>query len=191
MRGSRGNRPTKKGRRSAEALNPRQRKDLRRAHKLMEGGEHANAAELIERIARTIYDLQMLRLSPRLFVQAGRARILAGEVGAGVELLQLGLGIWADSGRKSELTNTYQRLSQELPAMGFEEAASDLSSWMKERYPKMDLPKDEGQREPGAQRGLGLPLKCPECDAPLHPDEIDWKGSSQGECPYCGSFIQP
>jgi hypothetical protein len=189
MRGSHGNRPTKKGRRSAEALNPRQRKDLQRAHQLMETGGHANAADLIERIAQSIYDVQMLRMAPRLFVQAGRARILAGEVEAGLALLQKGLEIWADSGRKSVLIKTYQRLSQELPGMGFEEAAGSLSSWLKERYPKVELPEDKAPPGPSAHRGTGLPLKCPECEGPLHPDEVDWKGSSQGECPYCGSFI--
>jgi hypothetical protein len=190
MRGRWGSRPGRKGRQSSEALTPRQRKELRRAHKLMEIGEHTNAAELIERIAVSVYDLQMLKLAPRLFIQAGRARILAGEEEAGVRLLQQGLAIWVDTGRKKELVNNFQRLSQELPAVGFEHAAEQLSEWLKERYPKMDLPEEDTAREPASHRRKGLPLKCSECDAPLYPDDLDWKGSQQGECPYCGSFIQ-
>jgi tetratricopeptide (TPR) repeat protein len=190
MRGRRGSKPERKRRRPSEALNPRQRKELRRAHILMEKGELDNAAELIERIAVTIYDLQMLKLAPRLFIQAGRARILSGQEDRGVELLKQGLAIWADTGRKKELLNVYQRLSQELPAFGFQNAAGQISRWLKERYPKLDHPVEEAQREPAAHRRMGIPLKCPECEAPLHPDELDWKGSPIGECPYCGSFIQ-
>jgi hypothetical protein len=190
MKGRRGSLPPKRRGRPTQSLNPRQRKELRRAHRLMESGEHANAAELIERIAHTIYDLHMLRLAPRLYIQAGRARILAGEVQNGRELLEQGLEIWASSGRKVELVGTSQRLLHELHSLGFSEAAVQLEEWLKKRYPKQDLPEAETPMTPGEHRRLGLPLQCAECDAPLHPDDLDWKGSQQGECPYCGSFIQ-
>lgn len=35
-----------------------------------------------------------------------------------------------------------------------------------------------------------LPAKCPNCGAPVRPDEVSWVGPRTAECCYCGSVIK-
>ncbi len=35
-----------------------------------------------------------------------------------------------------------------------------------------------------------LPAACPQCDAPLKYNEVQWTGPRQAECPYCGTAVE-
>jgi len=43
-------------------------------------------------------------------------------------------------------------------------------------------------RPPLAARGT-LPGKCPNCGAPIKPDEVKWFGRDSAECPHCGTVV--
>jgi hypothetical protein len=36
----------------------------------------------------------------------------------------------------------------------------------------------------------GLPTRCPSCNAPLLPDEIEWFNPSLARCAYCGTPVR-
>src|SRR5512136_640674 len=74
-------------------LEARGRQDLQRANRLMEIGDFANAAILYENLARKVHDFSRPRQAGHLYVQAARARLLAGQVKPGLETLEHGLSI--------------------------------------------------------------------------------------------------
>lgn len=171
----------------AQPLGLGPRKELRRAHRLMESGEHANAVPLFERLARTAYDMHMLRPAPHLFLQAARARLLSGEREAGRDLLLQGLSILAEAGRWETLQNAGILLEEELPALGQEQVGAEIRAWIDDQLKGQKTAQDV---DTAPARRAGLPLTCPYCQAALHPIVVEWFDRTAAECPYCGSVIQ-
>lgn len=170
---------------------PRKRahKELERAHHLMERGKYANAAELFERLARAAYDKGILRQAPRLFLQAGKANILAGDLQQGEEMLRQGLEILATSQKWQILNNAGSRVIDELEQWGQSDLARKFEKWLEETLPggSDNYPQARGsireQRPP-------LPLTCPSCGGPIRPDDVEWLDARTAECPYCGGGLR-
>jgi len=162
---------------------------LQRAHHLMENGEYAKAAEIFERLARGARQRGMLRQAPRLFLQAGRARILAGDDDKGAEFIWQSLKILAHTKRWPALQQTGKRVVNELNEQGYPNLAQKIEQWLKEILPE----NIEDIRWPGGiQRAKPsqLPLKCPSCGGPIRSDEVEWADSATAVCPYCGSGLR-
>src|SRR5512139_107272 len=83
----------------AGLLGPRLRRTLRRAHHLLETGEHGNAAVLFDELALHARDRNLIEIAPFLFLQGGRAHLLAGQAQAGERDLWEGLDLLAGSQR--------------------------------------------------------------------------------------------
>ena len=90
---------------------------LQRANQLMAAGQYAQAADIFEQFARGA----LVRNGPRapwFFLQAGQARILAGQIPAGMAHLQQGLSLFAARGQWQKLHNGGMRFVTELNAHG-------------------------------------------------------------------------
>ncbi len=165
----------------------RAHKALQRAHRLMESGDYTNAADMFERLARGAHDRGMLRQAPRLYLQAGKANILAGNLERGGDMLRQGLNIIAGAQRWMYLHQAGSRVVAELTEWGHSALAAEFEQWLEQT-----LPADTASYQPAgspAQRPQ-LPLHCPSCGGPIRSDEIDWLDATTAECPYCGSGVR-
>ena len=163
------------------------RKRLRRAHRLLEIGEHASAATIFEQLARRAHDRGLLHHAPNLYLQAARANILAGAPQQAKELIDLGLGILAEKQRWPALQRMGGRVVLELEQLGSPDLATEIDNWLTSTLPT-DI-HSQSQERPMAQRGI-LPLKCPFCGGVLRPDEVEMLDTETGECSYCGSAVR-
>jgi hypothetical protein len=158
---------------------------LRRANELLASGRYAEAAEIFEQFARGALARGGPR-APQFFLQAGRCRVLAGQVPAGAALLKQGLSIIANRGNWQHLQNAGLRIVAELNQRGLKTEAAEIEAWLKQTIPAGFAP---AVATGPAQKPL-LPTNCPGCGGPLHADEVEWSDEVTAECPYCGSAVR-
>jgi hypothetical protein len=170
-------------RRAGAGLEPAALRDLARANRLMEVGQHANAAAIFERLGREALDHNAERQAPFLLLQAGRARLLAGNAAESEALLREGLDWLARQGRWLTLRRAGRRVAEDLRRLGQPGLAQELSASLEGT--------SQGEEEAGsAPARPRLPLQCPHCGAPARPDEVEWFEDGSAECAYCGGIIQ-
>ncbi|MBN1580547.1 MAG: hypothetical protein JXA89_07570 [Anaerolineae bacterium] len=157
---------------------------LRRAHRLMENGQVAQAFPIFKRLADGAAQRGMPLKAAPLYFQAARARLEMGSAQDAVELARRAIQLLAQAGQIERIRTVLPRLIKALEEKGFyseavllrAEAAALLGA-----EDKADLP--------FSQRGI-LPAKCPSCNGPVRSDEVDWVDENSAECVYCGSVIQ-
>ncbi|MFZ6027970.1 MAG: hypothetical protein ACOYYS_09655 [Chloroflexota bacterium] len=157
------------------------------ANRWMETGHYALAATIYEKLAQAASEAGHPRRATNLFVQAGRALLLAGQTAKGLASLQNGLRILADSGQWEALERLATRTLGELNSNGQEALAQQLSTWLT-GLQKGNTATAQSASQP--QHIARLPAKCPSCGAPVRIDEIEWLDRSNAECAYCGSVLQ-
>ena len=158
---------------------------LVRANELLAAGEFSQAAVALEQVARGAA-AGGSRHAARLYIEAGRALILSQQSARGMEMLAHGLTLMAQSRLPHRASRVAARLSNELRERGFEAEAERLSSFLDSTMPAM--PTTEVAPEPA--RRPPLPTHCPECGAPVRPDEVEWVDNFTAECDYCGSPVR-
>jgi tetratricopeptide (TPR) repeat protein len=159
---------------------------LQRANELMATGDYAGAASSFEQAARAT-EGHAGRRAPLLYLQAGRARIFAGQNAMGVELLERGLGLFAMRGRPRKLARVAYRIINELHQRGLTKEAQQITNYVTSLAPGINLnnvPDETAEKHPI------LPRHCPGCGAPIHPDDVDWIDNVTAECEYCGSPVR-
>ncbi|MBL6965540.1 MAG: hypothetical protein ISR60_03200 [Anaerolineales bacterium] len=167
-------------------LENRAHRALQRAHRLMEIGDYANAGDIFDRVARGAHDRGLMRQAPRLYLQAGRAYILAGATKQGFGLLQQGLQIYAGSQLWGQFQQTGSRAVDELQQFGHADLAKELENWLQETIPANSKLAESPIRSAPTKQ---LPITCTSCGGPLKPNEIEWLNPHTAECPYCGIAI--
>lgn len=167
-------------------LQPKVKQALQRAHRLMENEEYAKAAEIFERLASGARQRGMPRRATPLFLQAGRAYILAGAIDKGAELIWQSLKMLAHERRWPALQQIGNRIVIELTEQGSTDLAQEIEQWLEETLP------DQIERipRPRVARRVQLPLKCPSCGGPVHSDDIEWEDGTTAVCPYCGNGVR-
>ena len=155
---------------------------LQEANLAFDKGEYGSAAQLFEQIAQTA-DARGGPRAPLFHLQAGRARILAGQTSLGMPSLKRGLELLAQRRQFPRLQNAGARAISELNEHGLKDEATDIETWLKSVLPSM--PALETKATP-AKRPI-LPTHCPSCGAALRPDEVEWLDDVTAECAYCGS----
>src|SRR5512137_1027326 len=78
---------------------------LQRANQMMAAGNYAAAAEIFEQFSRGAVNRDGPR-APWFLFQAGRARLLAGQVDMGVMHIREGLSLFAERGQWGDLQRT-------------------------------------------------------------------------------------
>ncbi len=159
---------------------------LRRANELMANGDYPAAAQAFEDLARGAVGRNGPR-APLLLIQAGRMRILAGQVPLGMTHLQQGLGLFAARGQWQRLNNNAQRLMAQLTQRGLVEEARQIETILKASLPPGFVPNRGLAPEKGKRI---LPATCPGCGGPLHGDEVEWTDEITAECPYCSRAVR-
>lgn len=152
---------------------------LQEANMAFEKGEYGRAAELFERIARAA-DARGGARAPLFHLQAGRARVYAGQSDLGMSSLKRGLELLANHRQYSRLHQAGTKAVTELEKRGLENEAAEIKNFLAAILPKTFSAK------PLAKRPV-LPTHCPSCGAPLRPDEVEWLDEVTAECGYCGT----
>jgi len=158
---------------------------LQEANLAFDKGEYGRAAQLFERIAEGA-DARGGPRAPLFHLQAGRARILAGQVALGMPSLKRALEILAERKQFQRLQNAGLRVVTELNERGLKTEAVDIEILLKMNLPA--TPTSETKETP--TRKPILPTHCPNCVAALRPDEVEWLDDLTAECGYCGSPVR-
>lgn len=158
---------------------------LQEANFAFDKGEYGRAAELFERMAETASARGGPR-APLYYLQAGRARVFAGQTALGMPSLMQGLELLSEQRLFLRLHRARRRLINELRERGLAEEAAEIEAWM--TIPEASASETES---PGAQaKQPVLPTHCPSCGAAVRPDEVEWLDEVTAECDYCGSPIR-
>ena len=155
---------------------------LQEANFAFSKGEYGRSAELFEKIAR-VADGRGGPRAPLFHLQAGRARILAGQAALGVPSLKRGLELLAQRRQFQRLQQFGTRTVNELNEHGLKNEAAEIEALLKSVLPEMPL------SEATAKKPV-LPTHCPSCGAPLRPDEVEWLDDVTAECGFCGSPVR-
>ena len=156
---------------------------LQEANLAFDKGEYGRAAERFEKIAHAA-DGRGGPHAPLLHLQAGRARILAGQVSLGIPSLKRGLELLSERRQFPRLHQAGMRTINELKERGLKDEATDIEIFLSTILPKM-----QSMEQPPAKRPV-LPTHCPYCGAPLRPDDVEWLDDVTAECGYCGSPVR-
>jgi hypothetical protein len=157
---------------------------LQHANQLMAAGDYAGAVVAFQELAQRAED-RFPQRAPFLFMAAGHAAILSGQVKPGMAHMRHGLTILASQGRFPRMRAFGQRAIEELQARGLnaeaEEIAGLLSANLPQGIPAANLAP--------AKRPI-LPTHCPSCGAAVRSDEVEWLDDVTTECDYCGSPVR-
>lgn len=155
---------------------------LQEANFAFSKGEYGRAAELFEQIAR-VADGRGGPRAPLFHLQAGQARVRAGQPALGLPSLKRGLELLAQHRQFQRLHQFGRRTVNELNELGMRKESAEIETWLKSVLPPMP------SFETPTKRPV-LPTHCPSCGAPLRPDEVEWLDDLTGECGYCGSPVR-
>lgn len=158
---------------------------LQEANFAFDKGEYGRAGELFERIAETAAARGGPR-APIFYLQAGRARVFAGQSALGMPSLKRGLELLSQQRSFLRLHRVRRRLINELHERGLLKEAAEIEAWMKS--PEVSMSEPEWQ-ETQLKRPV-LPTHCPSCGAAVRLDEVEWLDNVTAECAYCGSSIR-
>jgi len=158
---------------------------LQEANFAFDKGEYGLAAELFEKIAATAAARGGPR-APLFYLQAGRARLFAGQTVLGMPSIKRGLDLLSRQGLFLRLRRVRRRLIHELHERGLEKEAAEIESWAISPEDSLSEPEPP---EVEVNRPI-LPTHCPSCGAAVRPDEVEWLDEVTARCAYCGSPIR-
>jgi hypothetical protein len=158
---------------------------LIRSNQFLASGDFIQAADGLEQLARAA-EGRGGRRAARLYLEAGRARIMAAQSSHGVELIKSGLSLLAEAGLTPRLALSGSRLIRELKDQGFSQEAEQITIFLRNLAPDFEAERPE----PASIRRPPLPTHCPGCGAPIRPDDVEWLDESTAECAYCGSPVR-
>ncbi|HSL46050.1 MAG TPA: hypothetical protein VK897_21630 [Anaerolineales bacterium] len=158
---------------------------LQEANFAFDKGEYGRAGELFERMAETASARGGSR-APLFYLQAGRARVLAGQTALGIPSIKRGLELLLQHRRFPRLRRAAQRVLSELNERGLRHEVSEIEAWL-DQVSTSDSSTEASQTLP--QKPV-LPTYCPACGAVVHPDELEWLDEATAECEYCGSPLR-
>ncbi len=158
---------------------------LQRANQLMAAGNYVEAASAYEQLARAAEARNGPR-APFFFIQAGRARMLAGQTPGGMEYLERGLGLFATRGKFGRVFNIGHRVVGELNQRSMSNEAKQITEYLKKILPEITAIDSENSKS----KLPPLPTHCTGCGAPVRPDEVEWLDDVTAECAFCGSPLR-
>lgn len=158
---------------------------LQEANFAFDKGEYGRAGELFENLAQAA-DARGGPRAPIFHLQAGRARILAGQVKLGMPSLKRGLQLLSQRGPALKYRRAAKRAIAELESRGLNAESAEIQAWLRGIAPVTP----EIETEPPVAKRPTLPTHCPSCGAAVRPDEVEWLDEITAECAYCGSPVR-
>jgi hypothetical protein len=158
---------------------------LIQANQDLSAGKYAEAATDLEQLARAA-EVRGGHRAPVFHIQAGRARLMAGQPAEALESMERGFGLLAARGRPRRLARIGSRVVAELSQRGFAAESKKLADYLESLEPgfRTIAPPEAAVKRPP------LPTHCPGCGAPVRPDEVEWLDDVTAECAFCGSPVR-
>ena len=153
---------------------------INQAHSLFESGQFLQSAQLFEELG-AIAEARNGPRAPRFYMQAGRGYLHVQQPVQGMALLEKGRQQFIQTGRADVAARICFRLKDEIKSLGWVEQAETISNW---------AGSFSNTQTAVSQNHPPLPLKCPSCGAPIHPNEINWLDSATSECDFCGNPLR-
>ncbi|UCF62038.1 MAG: hypothetical protein JSV37_04940 [Anaerolineaceae bacterium] len=161
-------------------------RQLKQAHELMDQNQPAEAAIIFDTLAEKGAK-RLIPRAPQLYLQAGRAWIVAGEIERGMERLDTGLDLMVQMKQLRRLPVVSQRILTELKDHGLTDQAMVFEVKINDLFATYGL--SLAAASTGAQKPR-LPAKCTYCGGNVLPDEVEWFDNQQASCTYCGSLLE-
>jgi hypothetical protein len=152
---------------------------ITQAFSLFEAGQYLQSAQLFEELG-AIAEARNGPRAPRFYMNAGRGYLHAGQIPQGMALLEKGRQQFIHSGRSDVAARICYGLIEELKTLGLNQQAQIVTTWAG----GITTPSTAPAAHPA------LPLKCPSCGAPIHPNEMIWLDNVTAECDFCGSPLR-
>lgn len=153
-----------------------------RAHRLLNRGRTARAAELFSEEAAAVEQMGQ-PAAPMLYIESGRAQLRSGQRDLAAESYRRGLELLIAAGRTDRLQSLGRLAVSELQLAGIKQLAEDYGD-MVERAISESGPSTMLQP---AVHAAQLPSKCPYCGGNVRSAEVDWLAPDEPACAYCGS----
>ncbi|NMB53616.1 MAG: hypothetical protein GYA15_02850 [Leptolinea sp.] len=172
-----------------EFLNPMLQRILGEANQAFEAEDYNTAAERYSRLA----ERAVIRGKPRAgnwMIKAGQASVLNGAREAGMRQIFKGMEMLRSQGRQRDLGRYAWRTIDLFNSKGLKAEAQSVSDWIKGNSPEAEVDRSFVQgTESRTNSRQRLPVKCPSCGAPVHPQTVDWADNGQAACAYCGCLL--
>ena len=167
------------------------RRALANAFRLMESGNFPEAADAFERLAQDASSRGIPQRAAHLYLQSGRAYLLANQFEHGIILIRHGLNLLAEIQHWSALESNGQSAISELRKLGQIQAADEIQRWLKSNM-RDHLEALSISREETVSRSKppNIPEKCPFCGGTIRPNDVERLDDNSVECPYCGSTVK-
>jgi hypothetical protein len=178
-------RPFRGGGRAAMRANPVLVQAIQRANQLIANGQAVEAAQILTRLVQESENRGRPRLTANLHAQAARAYAAAKDEQNALSQARSALKQFVQLNMLPRVPRFYANITRDLRANGMNASADALQKEFGEKAKGLE---SQGFAAP-AQHGR-LPVKCPQCAAPVRNDEVDWIDQISAECNYCGSVIQ-
>ncbi len=186
-------RPPRPGAPPPGVVGPRVREALFRAHRALEQGDTARAAQIFHRLARGAARRGMVLRAAGLLLEAAYAEALGGEARRAADDALRALEGLADRPLPERVAATAERVAEALRKGGHTAEAEEVEQALEGALERAGTSRrevaDRFARARAGRQGT-LPAKCPSCGGPLLPDELAWHGPDTAECPYCGSVVK-
>jgi hypothetical protein len=161
---------------------------LRRANRMMETGQFAQAYPLLRRLADVATERGMPVRAAHLYLRAARARLEMGGVEDAFDLARRTIRLLLDAGQAGRLRGLLPGMIDALEQAGYHDQAVALRAEVRALL-------GAETAQPPAPTAAKLPPRCPSCNAPVRANEVTWVGGGTGrhpvaECAYCGSVLQ-
>ncbi|TET54760.1 MAG: hypothetical protein E3J64_01385 [Anaerolineales bacterium] len=163
-----------------------------RANRLVADGQYAEAAGIFEQLANRAEKGNMPIRAAQLSLQATRAHLGAGDVGAAAARAKRALRLLAQGGRPGRIPAVLDRITEALRDKGYNAEADQLEQDAAQVLEEIGLSLEEARRQtPRVPERRGtLPAGCGGCGAPLVPDDVEWHDAQTAQCPYCGMIAK-
>lgn len=156
---------------------------LQRANQLMLNGDYQNAEPAFLELAQGA-EVRFPNRAPILFLEAGRAAILAGNADRGLGHIKNGLNLLRAQGRIPRMMALGQRAMEELRTHGLNSEAAEILEFIKEEDSL------EAAQNARTSSSIILPTHCPSCGGAVRLNEVEWLDAITAECAYCGSPLR-
>ena len=171
------------------AVRPEVHPLLMRANQLMATGDYSAAAQAFEQLAIGAQG-RGLPCDAHLFLQAGRCRIMAGQVPEGMTNLKKGLGIFAQRGNLAQLQKSGEITMADLKQRGLNTEATEIETMLAGAIPTSSTATATTAAAAPQEKSRLLPTICQTCGGPLRYNEVEWLDDVTAECPYCGRAVR-
>lgn len=157
---------------------------LRRANRLMETGQYAQAYPLLKQLADGTARHGMPVRAANLYLRAAHARLEMGSAEDAADIARHAIHLLHAGGQTDHLRALVPRIVQELEAKGYHDLAVEL------RAEASALLGGSVGPPPERVERAALPTRCASCNGPVRADQVVWIDERSAECAYCGSVVE-